>query len=450
MEDKQPTAEPGENEEDRSRLATEKWRPFALLQHRATRQVSALFASGLFLRGFRLVTAPILTRTLGPDNYGTLNLFNSITAFVVGFFGLGLFSTAGMLLANTPDEEDRRRLIGVSLILGLIVGVAYAAAIFGLSFFIDDWFNCSLGGLLRCICLLLVFLPFGELTQLIGRGTNRIGALVWIRVFPVLAWTGIVFTLWASGLMLLGWLIPFRASLALFPFVLLLLAFRPAFKNLRQSARRLFQKNREFGIHLYIARVVESSGAQLTALLLPVFHAPAQLGYFTVPAVLAQAIVSLSRSLATVQYRQYAQQSKIAQRVLYLNYLYLLASCLGFIFLGKFVILLIAGNQFMEATTLVYPMALSAFLRGAYQPYNHFLSAKGRGPWMRNASFLTSAVAAVSSLSLIPVFGAYGAAWASVSTVGTFYVAVLHYYRRHQRSLGDAKTDDDVPSRQGE
>jgi O-antigen/teichoic acid export membrane protein len=404
--------------------------PLRLLLGRTARQVFALFGSALFLRAFSLITAPITTRILGPHAYGQLALYGSITDFMLTFFGAGIFSTAGMLLANTRDRAEQRSLIGAIVVAAGLVGLSYSASILALSFFVDKWFHASIGSLLRGIFPFLLFFPMANLVPQIGRGINRIDTIVWAKTFPVVVGVGVVVGLWLSGHLTLGVLIPFRASLAIFPFFLILWVFKPTFAHLRPVLRRLWQKNREFGIHLYMGLVAEVSASGLGQMLIPLFVGPAELGFYALVSSLASPVSGFCDAFALSKYRQYAEWDRIPKRILVVNHSVLMAGCLGLILFGPTVLRVIAGDEFLAAVPLIFPIALAELVTGAYRHYRSFLSAKACGKWMRNASFVLMIVSMVGNACLVPTFGAYGAAWAKVLSLGSFFAANYYYYRR--------------------
>lgn len=420
--------------EDRRSWPGRSWDLAARLsREKRSRQILGLFGTTIFLRAFSFITAPITTRTLGPYDYGQLAVYGSVTGFPLLFFSFGFFSTTGTLLAKSTNEQEQRNLIGASLVVAIVLGLVYAACIFALSFFVDDWFQVWIGSMLRYIFPFLVFFPLLAFVPLIGRGTNRIDSIVWVKAFPVLASFGLIVFLWLAGALALESLIPLRASLAVFSLVIIFWIFKPSFANLRGTLRLLFRKNREFGIHMYAGQIVSEGTSRLDGIMIPLFVGPTELGYYALALTLSRLIPTFSRALTTSQYRQYAQQMRIPRKTFWLNYCYLVLACLALVVLGGPLLIFIAGDRFAGAVPLVPPLALMVFFAGAYLPYNSFLSANGCGKWMRNAALAMTAVSLVGNLSLIPPFGALGAAWASVLAMGVCYAVVLHYYRRFCR-----------------
>ena len=401
-----------------------------LFRSKTFRQTTSLFGSDLFLLGLSIVTAPIVTRTFGPLDYGILALFLTITRFALNFFNFGYLFTVGVMLAESKSGEEQRHLIGSSFVIALLLGLSYALCIFLFSFFADSLFDTSVGKLLRIVVPFLIFYPVYMLYPQIGKGTNRIDSMVYTRGIPYILRFLVIVILWITGSLSLLSLVILEAVISVISTGIVYHIFKPSFSALRSTTQRLMNRNREVGFHIYIAQVAAQSTYELDGIMIPFFAGPVQLGYYRLATIFPQTMNGFSISLSTSQFRDYAHKNHISGKTLLVNYAVLAAGALGTIFLGKHILGIITGAGFEIPFSLILPAGILGFVHGAYQPYTHFINARGKGKWIRNIGFVTMAVNIIGNFTLIPFFGATGAAWASVLSRGSGYIANMYYYRR--------------------
>src|SRR4030065_1742100 len=79
-----------------------------LAGHRRVQQAGFLYLSKVIGVAFAFVTSVIYTRTLGPNSYGDLKFINVLFEFLATISTLGLFITAGQMIAQIPHDDDRR------------------------------------------------------------------------------------------------------------------------------------------------------------------------------------------------------------------------------------------------------------------------------------------------------------------------------------------------------
>lgn len=76
-----------------------------------------------------LVINTLTARYLGPSNYGIISYAASIVAFVVPIMSLGFTNVLVQELTNNPEEEGK--ILGTSIFLSCLSGVACIAGVFG-------------------------------------------------------------------------------------------------------------------------------------------------------------------------------------------------------------------------------------------------------------------------------------------------------------------------------
>jgi len=407
------------------------------LRSRAGQQTVSLYASQLALLAMGVAITTLNARVLGPADYGVLAFYVAFTRFLAPFFGFGFFGSSALLLARAADAGRQRRLIGATLVVGLGVGVLYAAIVFLASFQVDAIFDTQVGSILRACTPLLVLLPLEPLVPQLARGTNRIEVQVSFNLL-----SRALYLVAFGGILLLG------ASVSVLILALLQLSalgvalavaarqLAPGFAALAETWRELAATNRRYGIHVYAGQVVNQTTYRLDGILITLFRDTTSLGFYSLAAALVSPMTFFSQSLATSLFRDFASRAEIPRKVFLVNAAWLAACTLALVVAGGFVVTLLFGERFEAVTPLILPLAVAGFCAGMYQPYG-FLAAQGRGVWIRHTAIAEGAVNVVGNLVLIWLYGAMGAAIASALAKLVHWQMLAHYYRRF-RAEGEA------------
>ncbi|RLI52986.1 MAG: hypothetical protein DRP09_16795 [Candidatus Thorarchaeota archaeon] len=402
---------------------------------RTARQTVILYASQILLIVLRIATSSLNTRILGPKDYGVLAFFGTVTGFSVLFFRFGLFSSIGLLLAQEKDKGKEQELIGAAILIGLLVGISYSLFIFTSSFFIDNIFRTNINHILRIFSPILVILPFQMLIPQISRGTNKIYHLAWFNIIPRCLYIIGVVSILVLGLVQIKvpTLILINLIGTLVGVMVISCNFKPLFNNLKENFKKIWQKNKEYGIHLYWGQIADQSTYKLDGVLISYFVNTTQLGFYSLANALTSPLAMLSQSLSTSLFKSFASKKRIPKRVIQLNFLWLLAGAVGLVLFGRFIVVLLFTDKFLPVVPLILPLALAAFFQGMYQPYSMFFGAQGKGKWKRNMSIVASLINVIGNVILVPVWGALGAAVASFLSRATSYALHIQYYRRFLR-----------------
>ena len=70
-----------------------------------------------------IITLPLLTRALSPEQYGFMDSVSVLVAVVVGFCTFGQDSAVARMFYDTEDMEERRRIVSQGLIIQLLIAV---------------------------------------------------------------------------------------------------------------------------------------------------------------------------------------------------------------------------------------------------------------------------------------------------------------------------------------
>ena len=258
------------------------------------RQTSTLFLSQIVALFIGVFIGVINTRALGPEGYGILAFFLTITSFTVLFFRFGFFSASGLLIAQAKDEIKERELTGASVIVAFFIGVSYAFFILLLSFFVDDIFNTNVGWILRCTSFLLIAMPFSMLVSQVGRGMNKITKMSLFNVVPK-----VVYLLGALMLLRVVQIEPFHFIVlnifcTIVGILVVMHSFHPLFNSINENLKEIWKNTKEYGFHLYLGQIAGLSTYQLDKIFITYFVNTTQLGFYSLAMAMTSPMVGLS------------------------------------------------------------------------------------------------------------------------------------------------------------
>ncbi|MCX8056982.1 MAG: polysaccharide biosynthesis C-terminal domain-containing protein, partial [Ignavibacteria bacterium] len=86
------------------------------------------------------------------------------------------------------------------------------------------------------------------------------------------------------------------------------------------------------------------------------------------------------------------------------------------------------SKKYSEAIPLILPMVIANFFMGAFQPYNFFLTAKGKGNYILRIATSFSIYTILLNILLIPQYKAMGAAIATLISILLNFLSYHYYY----------------------
>ncbi|MDQ1318320.1 MAG: Polysacc synt protein [Candidatus Poribacteria bacterium] len=390
-----------------------------------------------------ILTSSITTRSLGPDNYGILAFYYTVTGFMLLFFRFGFASSGGLLIAQEKDNYEVKKLIGAMITIFILIGIVYSLFVFIFSFFVDDIFNTDIGNILKWSSIPILFYPFQFMINSITRGSNKIGMLSFYQIVPkIIYMVGILIFMALHKIGVISLIILTVGNTVIIN-LLIITIWKPSFKELRLNIRKLLSKNREYGIHLYLGQISDQSTYGLDGILISYFVNTTQLGFYNLAHTITSPMVMLSQALSSSLFKEFVHRERIPKKIIYLNFLWLMSCAVGIILIGKYIVFLFFSNQFLPVVSLIIPWSIASFFQGAYQPYNMFLGAKGE--WrMGYLAFITTPINLIGNIILIPRYGAYGAAIASAISMLFWYILFLLLYFKNINTRNCKETHEQV------
>jgi len=397
---------------------------------------SALYTStNLAISVMGAVASALLARHFDTSEFGAYSFAMAFLGFSAGFFEFGLFMPVARL-SSAEQAEGQSEIAGAAFLTFVPVGLSFSLLILLLSFEVDGLFRVHASSILRIAALLAFAYAFGQLAQWLAVGAGRLhlyslatfGAqvlfVVLVLVNLLVSWPlspagAVTLQLAAMGL---GWL----------AFALWL---RPTFRNLRLRLDQLLAGAREYGVQVYIGRILSIGTYNMDVLMLGALFMPSAVGFYVLAGAIAGASGMPAMAFATALFRNLANRPLIERRWLLVSVgLAIASTVVAWLLAGPFV-RIVFTERYAPVAALVVPLAAAAGVRGVTSLYNSFLSAHGLGKELRNAGIALTVSNLILNFALIPPFGATGAAWASLLALVVNLVAHLAGYRRYQRGL---------------
>ncbi len=406
-----------------------------LSKTKTAKQTGMLYGSQILVMFLGLITAPIITRALGPEKYGILAFILAIIAFISLFFEFGFFAAGARLLASSKDKKKDQELIGALTFITISFALSFSLTLFIFSFFIDSIFKTFVGDILRFVSILAAIFPFQYMLLQICQGTNEIGKMAIANITTKLWYlVGLLIAVKFFGLSVLITLV-LNLTGVIIAVVLVIWSLKPKFGNLKENLGLIWKETKEYGFHVYCGRVVDVSTYQLDSIFISYFVSTTAVGSYTLAMIIASPMALLSRALSTSLFKGFVDKEKIPKKVILLNFTWLLACVIGLGLSGKFIVVLLFSDKYLATIPLILPLAIAGFFQGMYQPYNMFLAAKGKGCWMRNMAWMMAAGNFLCNIIFIPPWGVMGAAIASAVSMGFAISVYLFYYRKYLKEL---------------
>lgn len=397
---------------------------------KTAKQTGILYGSQILRMALGLISAPIVTRVLGPEKYGIFAFILAVIGFISLFFEFGFFSAGARLLAVSKDKEKDQELIGALTLITVGISLSFFLVLFIFSFFVDSIFHTTGGNILRIVSILAAIFPFQYMLQEICRGANEIRKMAIANIVPKLWYLAgllIVVSFFQLNIVLVL-ILNFTGIIAVV--ILIIYSLNPKFNNLKENFRAIWKETKEYGFHTYIGRVAGTSTYNLDKIFISYFVDTVSVGFYNLAMIITSPMVLLSQALSTSLFKGFANRNRIPRKVILFNFVWLTSCVIGLTLLAKFIVVFLFSDQYFPVVPLILPLAIAGFFHGMYQPYNMFLGAHRKGKWLRNMAFIFSGTNLILNYILIQLWGAMGAAVATLIACIVWYILCIYYYNK--------------------
>lgn len=417
------------------------WVSAPILWLRTRRASAALFTANVTSAGVALGVNVFVARHLGPEEYGQYRFVYAIVLFVSLFFDLGYFSSGAYILAGTEDLHRRRLVSGALVAIGLVLAFGFALLTALSSPVVGTLYGPEIGRLLLLSAPLAPAAIAPYFVEQLLKGSGRIGLLAaWtvvnrIGAATVLVVLGLVGRLSAASALV----VTFGAGIVATAVVLLLV--RPAFVEVIEGVREVHAEQRRFGRPLYVGRSLNLMSYRTDALFLGYFRDATVVGHYALATAFASVPAMFAQAIAAFEFRGFPGRS-IARRVLRVTFVgTAVAAVVTAVAVGEYVVPYL-GPGYGGVTPILYAAVVAAVFQGAYQPFNSWLLANGRGYALRRLLLTVAGVNLVANAVLIPFVGGVGAAVASGVGTATYLFLAIRAYRRERVEMAEPTTED--------
>lgn len=385
-----------------------------------------------------IASQALIARELGVGGFAVYAFCFGLLQFSAILFEFGLFIPAARRSALAEGEE-RRAIVGASLVTYLPVGIAFSLTIFAISFGINSLVEFDAESALRLAAPLALVFPFLTVGQTLAQGTGR------LHVFSLssLGWQ-VLFAATLAALVIGG--VAFDSGEALllrelamgFGALAVCLWLRPRFRELGARIRALVADARSYGFSIYVGRVLSMGTYNMDVLLVGLFADAEAVAFYSLAKLLAYGVSLPASGAAGSLFSRMATLDALKPRWLTFAYASGLSLAIPLALVAGTLIGAIYGDDFTGAASLVLPLALAEALRGVTAFYNQFLVAHAEGRAVRTAGAAFTVANLVASFTLIPLFAASGAAWASLIAITVNLLVHMRGYHRARHSPAPA------------
>lgn len=399
--------------------------------------ILTLLTTGL-LQLANLGSGLLAARLLLPDGRGALAVAILWPTTLAYLLLIGLNDAVLFYSANRQEQPER--VFAAGLWLGL--GFSAIAMLVGYGLVIPLAYRQYSAEIRDLAGVLLLIIPchiLGMVFQEMLRGHLRLGAWNLLRVTLGVGYVlFILLFVWLGGASVarFGWAFLLSHVVPLVGALLLCVASGWAGWRLhRETLRRLLR----YGFRIHAANVVNMLNGRLDQLLVASFLSASAMGLYVVAVTLSQVTATLANSVTMVAWPRAAAavsddaRAAVIGLYLRLTLVLMLGSTALLVIAAPYVLSLLFGHAFVEATPVVrilllgaLPIAVKEFFVLAFKAYDRALA-------ISKAELLTLAANAALLAALIPAFGLIGAATAYVAVR---WISVLYLGWLMRRELG--------------
>ncbi|HOU02868.1 MAG TPA: oligosaccharide flippase family protein [Bacteroidales bacterium] len=408
------------------------------------KQVAGLLSANVISIPLSVVTSIIVTRFLGPSDYGSFKFILNLFTLAVVIFTFGFFQAGNRALVLNNDPQKARELYGAELIITGLLFLFLAISFCGYAFF-DK--NINEKGL-RFV--LLLTLPFSwvflisKYFEVLFQADNRIRLLAKSRLFPHLIYFVIIliihYTLanYSGNRLILILAAYYFGNVVVAVYVMMKI--NPSFNNLKDRIQEIIHYNKEYGFNVYLGSLFAVGFSQLTGVLISYFASDnSGVGYYSLAVTIAGPLAFIPNVIATTHYKDFSKSSKVSKRLLNITLAISLMALLGAVVLVGPFVRIFYGSEFAPVIKLTYIVSFGILLNGLGDFFNRFLGSHGEGKALRNSAFIVGISVMIFNVILIPMYGEYGAALTTFISGLIYFVCMYFYYRRLISALPSVK-----------
>lgn len=404
---------------------------------------TVLLLSNILIMPIGILISVFLTRLLGASNYGEYSYILNFANFVILLTSLGLYHSAARVITLTNSWDELRGVLGASLILGLIILILSVITIFSWAHFeflsgklkkFDFVIFCTL------ITASLLLIRYCEVL-LPARG--EIEKLAASKVAPKLLYLAILILMFIANSKKVDLYIFEFSIISFFISSLLVISIiiyrlKPSLRGIKRSIDLVIDKQKEFGFNVYLGSIISVGFSYFIPIAIGLVEGDYVLvGHFTLALTLATPLAIIPTTIATVNFRSFAQKRHVSQKTIVGTLVTsLIIYLLMLIFIGP-VVDLLYGEKF-ENVKSIFMIVITGFLfHGWGDFFNKYLIANGAAKVVRNISLFLGLTMSFIGMGLIIFFGVTGAAITKSLTGFTYLLLCYSAFKKVNQSQSE-------------
>jgi len=399
------------------------------------KQVISLLSWNIFGIPLGIITSVVVTRFLGPQNYGDYMFINNIFNISILLLNFGFFQAGNRALVLTNDKKKAKEYYGAELI---IIGGIYFFIVVSLFVYAVFDINIKQKGLQTSFMYIIPFAWVYLLTQyfeVLFPADNKISLLVKSRYYPKLGFcisSVIIYFFFKNFLgnkLFIIWAFFLFTQITVYLYILNKV--KLSLNNLKIRIKEIWIYNKTFGFNVYVGSLFSNVFAQLAGLLISYFGADnAGVGYYTLAITLVSPLSFIPNVIATTHYKDFSNFESVPKKLLKIT---IATSLIALLFLWLIIppfINLFYRKEFVAVIKLSYIVSIGVFLYGLSDFFTRFLGAHGNGKALRNSSIIVGLCVLIFNATLVPLWHETGAVITYLIAGVMYFATIFFYYKK--------------------
>lgn len=396
------------------------------------KDVLSVGMSKFVIIGFSLATGIITARWLGPEGNGTIAALTVYPSLFLTFGALGVSQSTTHLIGHSRySENDIKKSIAQIWVFSTVFSLLS-------SFFLIKYFSNSGENLTWAILAILPipFTLFNKYNSGIFLGKNQISAYNRINWIPkVLGFFAIVILLVFLDLGISAVLLAaIIGPLFIFIFLLFMNGFIDFFST--EINFKLIKNIIYLGLIYALALLIINLNYKVDIILLDKLSTSFNTGIYSKGVAIADYLWEIPMLLSTTVFARSASAKNDMEfsikvtRLLRISIVVIGIAALILIFVSKYIILIMYGQEFIKSTEVIQLLLPGVLLLTFFKVLNMDLAGKGK-PWVSMKAMVPAVIInIILNLLIIPKYGANGAAFSSTFSYTIAALLFLYFYSK--------------------
>lgn len=385
-------------------------------------------------------TSVLNTRNLSVAEYGDVRYINNFMNFFASIFLFGFFVSGARLLAISKYREERKQINGAMILVLAIASLATILCMIICYFAHNLWFDANTAPLFLISLPISIAPLFLNYVNNTFQGENRIISLSIARCLPSILYLVIAYFVYQQVKATSTLMILLQNGLILIVLAINIICTKPSFKNMRATFRTLINENKRYGIHVYWGSVFAVSFGYFAGIFLGIFSENnADVGFFTLASTIAAPLAILPAITGTSYFREFANQTKISNKLLWATLAISLVSFVAFDLVIYPVVRFLYEPSYVSVASIAIYLAVGTIIHGFGDMFNRFLGAHGYGKALRNGALSCGLVLMIGNVFFVYLWGIDGAIITRILSSSFYLLSMVWYYRKFRIKVSMSK-----------